>query len=57
MQLKSILKYKSNMEEKSGNKYHNSPFERGVGVCYNTNIIYFLIFLLLFSNFKYGNKK
>ena len=31
--------------EKSGNKYHNSPFERGVGVCYNSNIIYFLIFL------------
>jgi len=31
--------------EKSGNKYLNSPLERGVGVCYYTNSIYFLIFL------------
>ena len=26
------------------NKYHNSPFERGVGVCYQSNTFIFLIF-------------
>jgi len=29
---------------KSENKYHNSPLERGVGVCYIFNNIYFLIY-------------
>ena len=34
------------IEEKSENKYLNSPFEKGVGVCNSIYIIYFLIFQL-----------
>lgn len=42
------------IEEKSENKYLNSPFERGVGVCYSNNIIYFLIFpSTILISFKY----
>jgi len=37
------------------NKYHYSPFERGVGVCYQSNSFIFLIFTDIMDKHRLNN--